>query len=165
MTAPVQTLTFMRIVTSSLFLCLLIGCAGSVSQPFTAWQFDLHNDVRDQTSGKVWLLVNGKRHLITENPVGGYRIVAPSEYERMRIPSDAVSACASWRAGAGEDMYVRVEPDRILVFRRGYGETDIGIPSYSLLLTIPVLRTAKKALQPTATAPATPQNSRLHPKF
>lgn len=143
----------MRFFTSSLFLCLLIGCANpAASNPGIAWQFDPHNVARDHTGGKVSLVVDGERHLITDDPVGEYRIVTLSEYKRLHIPNDAVSACSSWWAGVGEEYYVKAEPDRILVFRREYGETLPKVPPYSLFRTIPVRRTVSQALKSTAAA-------------
>lgn len=132
----------MRLVTPGLFLCLLLGCASPGSQSGIAWQFDLHLGHYDQPSGRVWLVVDGKRHLIADDPIGGYRVLSPSEYEQQQIPRDAELACTAWWAGVGEDMYVRAEQDRLLVFRREYGETVPEIPPYTLFRTIPVRRTS-----------------------
>lgn len=93
-------------------------------------------------------MVDGERHLITDDPIGGYRVVDRAEYPEIKIPSDAVSACSSWWAGVGEDIYVRVVSDRVLVFRREYGETSPDIRPYSLFRTIQVHTAARLMLHP-----------------
>jgi hypothetical protein len=108
--------------------------------PSITWQFNIHLDNRDQPGGKVWLVVDGERHLITNDPIGGYWIVPKSEYGDRQIPSDALSACTGWWAGSGEDMYVRVVAGRVLVFRREDGETLPEAPPYTLFKTLSVPR-------------------------
>ena len=85
-------------------LCLVLGRASSVSHVSIAWDFDVRLDDHDQPQGKVWLLVDRERHLLTDNPIAGYRIVARSDYEQSQIPTGAVSACTAWYAGLGEDI-------------------------------------------------------------
>jgi hypothetical protein len=107
-----------------------------------AWDFDAQTDNHDQSHGKVWLLVDGERHLIADDPIGGYRVVEQRDYIQSQIPNDAVSACTAWWAGLGDDMYVMVNADCIEVFRREYGETSPGIPAYTLFRRIPIRQTA-----------------------
>src|SRR6185503_15139931 len=107
----------------TLLLCSMLGCATPISHPTIAWDINIQLDDHDQPSGKIWLAVGGERHLITDDPIGGYGVLSRAEYEQHQIPSDAILARSSWWAGVGEDMYVRVEQDCILVFRREFGET------------------------------------------
>ena len=137
----------MRFITQCLFLGLTLGCLGFTPPPAVVWQFDVHLDDHDQPTGKVWLVVEGKRHLITNDPIGGYWIIAQADFAQQKIPGDAVSACSGWYGGVGEDMYVRVTRDRILVFRREYGETSPEIPPYTLFKTISVRRAVNESPQ------------------
>jgi hypothetical protein len=128
----------MKTLVTCLFFGLLVGCGSPELPRAINWKFDVWHDERDQPRGKVWLLVDGQRHLITNDPVGGYRIIGKKEYPQVGVPRTAVLACTAWSAGIGEDMYVRVEANRVLVYRREYGETLSGMPPYSLLRTIPI---------------------------
>jgi hypothetical protein len=132
----------MRHLAPSLIICLLLGCSISGLPHAISWNFDVHHDERDQPRGKVWLDVDGQRHMITDDPIGGYRILARKSYPQKQVPSNAVLACSAWWAGCGEDMYVRIESNSALVFRRQYGETLREIPPYSLFRSIPIQETA-----------------------
>ena len=137
----------MRHLATSLFICFLLGCSSAGLPHAISWNFDVHQDERDQPRGKVWLVVDGQRHMITDDPIGGYRIIAPKDYPQKQVPSNAVLACTAWWAGSGEDIYVRVESNRALVFRREYGETLSEVPPYSLFRTIPIQKKANKMLR------------------
>lgn len=138
--ALIILLANMRCLAPSLIAGLLLGCGSAGSPHAISWNFDVHHDERDQPRGKVWLVVDGQRHMITDDPMGGYEIIAPKDYPKKQVPSDAVVACTAWWAGSGEDMYVRIESNRALVFRRESGESPFGIPPYSLFRTIPIQR-------------------------
>jgi hypothetical protein len=127
-----------RVIAQSLLFSLLLGCAAPVSHPEVAWWFDVQLDGHDQPHGKVWLVVNGEGHLITNDPIGGYRIVASADYGQRQIPNNAALACTAWWAGFGEDMYVQVKADHVSIFRREYDETFPAIPPYLLFKTISV---------------------------
>ncbi len=145
----ITLLADMRNLTPILYFCLLLGCRITEIPHNISWDFDVHHGVRDEPRGKVWLVVDGQRNMITDDPIGGYRIIAPKDYAQKQVPSNAVLACTAWWAGCGEDMYVRVELNRALVFRREYGETFPEIPAYTLFKTIPIQKTANKTSLPT----------------
>lgn len=98
----------------------------------------MHPDDRDIPRGKIWLVANGKRYLLTDDPIGACSITKRSEYKQRQIPKHALSAYSAWWAGCGEDVYVIFESGRLLVFRRQYsdGEGRPEIPPYSLFKTI-----------------------------
>ncbi len=124
----------MRCFATSLFLCLLLGCSHA---PSVSWDFEKGVDGKSTLSGKVWLLVDNKRHLVHDHPpVEDYRVLKRSEYAEYGIPQNALSACIGSGPVGSEDMYVKANSTNILVFSRWHGEAVPGSPSYKLLKTI-----------------------------
>ena len=128
---------------------MLLGCRITELPHNFSWDFDVHRDIRDKQRGKVWLIVDGKRYMITDDPIGRYRIISPEDYAQKQVPSNAVLACTSWWAGCGEDMYVEVESNHVMVFRREYSETITDIPAYTLFRAFPIKKRANKSSLPT----------------
>lgn len=133
-TLPGFALAAMRCFATSLFLCVLLGCSHA---PIVSWDFEKADDGKSMVNGKVWLLVDGKRHLVEDRPlVDKFEVLNRSEYARNDIPKDALLACSGEGPVGWEAMYVRADAKHVMVFRRWLGEAVPGIPPYSLFKTI-----------------------------
>jgi hypothetical protein len=84
------------------------------------WRTELRWDQKRTTiaGGKVWLVVDGRPLLISEDPFGEYIPIERADYVSRGVPNDAVIACASWWAGFGENLYLIRETDskKLLIY-------------------------------------------------
>ena len=123
-----------RYLATSVLLGLWLGCSHA---PSVVWDFEVNAAGKSMVQGKIWLIVDGKRHLVNDRPVlEEYRVLERPEYARNDIPKDALSACAGRGAVGTESMYVKADAGHVLVFRRWLGEAVPGVPAYSLFKTI-----------------------------
>ncbi len=132
---PDGACALMRCFATCLLLSLLLGCS---HPPSVIWDFETGADGKGTINGKVWLLIDGQRHLVQDRPLmDNYQVLKRSDYARNNIPGDAVSACTAVGPGGSEVMYVKVDAERVMVFRRRVGEAVPGVPPYLLFKTIP----------------------------
>lgn len=100
-----------------------------------AWIFDIREDRAGNPRGRVFLRVARRRVLISRNVSGHYHVLRRQDYAAHRVPSSAVTACAGWWAGQGEDLYMIRRPGRLRVFRRNLDESA-PTPAARLIRTI-----------------------------
>ncbi len=129
---------------SWLFACLLLvlstGAALSAPPPAPrvpalAWVFDIHPDKQLVPQGKVFLKVGTRRVLIEPKAQFGFSTLRRAEYKDYKVPAAALTACAGWFAGAGEDLYVVSRGNTLRVYRRWSDEQAPAMP-WKLIRTI-----------------------------
>lgn len=99
------------------------------------WVFDIKMDKDDNPTGKVYLLVNGRKTLIRPGVIGQYSVLERTDYKSHDVPTTAIAACSGWWAGQGEDMYVIRRNRQLIVFIR-YLDEGTDVPAYKRLKVI-----------------------------
>lgn len=99
------------------------------------WLFDIKMDKDDNPTGKVYLLVGGRKILIRPQAIGQYHVLERTEYKSSDVPASAVAACSAWWAGSGEDMYVLRRKNQLVVFIR-YLDEGVDVSAYRRLKVI-----------------------------
>ena len=87
------------------------------------WEFvPLKRGKNDEPMTDVNLVVNGKKHFVTKIYYD-FSEVEKSQFTDYQIPSNALSACRGWWAGAGIDYWIIKTDNELTVFGRDIGET------------------------------------------
>ena len=105
------------------------------AQAEVTWAFDTHEDRDGNPRTKVFLVVGGRRVLLTET-TARFSVLERQDYKSHAVPAAAVTACAGWWAGAGEDLYVTRRNRSLIVFSRALDE-QARTPPYKRLKVIP----------------------------
>ena len=111
--------------------------APSMRQSQVFWSFDLRRDPDLTPHSNVFLHVRGKRILILRDADSAFNVMARTSYPDHDVPSQAISACTSWFAGQGEDLYVIRRRHTLIVYRRAVDEEAATLP-YKRLKVIPL---------------------------
>ncbi len=109
------------------------------ARPALSWSFAMHRDRYDNPHGNVYLLVSGLRVLVLRNADADFHVLPREEYAIHDVPRAAVTACAGWWAGGGEDLYVVRRQGRLIVYNRGVDEDNsegASIPTYHRIRSI-----------------------------
>ena len=91
------------------------------AQAEVTWAFDTHEDRDGNPRTKVFLVVGGRRVLLTET-TARFSVLERQDYKSHAVPAAAVAACAGWWAGAGEDLYVTRRGRSLVVYSRALDE-------------------------------------------
>lgn len=96
---------------------------GVVKTIDTKWEFKkLGEGDYGEPKTQVYLIVNGKKNEIAKIEFGFSEYLRES-YKDAKIPSDALTACRGWWAGAGIDYWVIRKDKELIVMGREIGET------------------------------------------
>ena len=87
---------------------------------------------------KIYLLVNGRRVFLLRAG-SQFSVLDRQDYESHAVPSTAITACAGWWAGQGQDLYVIRRQRQLVVFIR-YLDEQAPIGAYKRLKVIPLSR-------------------------
>ena len=88
------------------------------------YKFDIKgNGDEDMPKAKISVTVNGKKHSIAEMYCPA-ETIETTEFERMGIPKNAISACGAWWAGAGEYAYMILSNNTLEVYLGWQDETQ-----------------------------------------
>jgi hypothetical protein len=113
-----------------LFLCLCFAQMASAQskQVVTKFTFKTYpEDVNGMPHSDIFLTF-GKKVAKIENVTGNAELTVRSLYTENKIPKNALSACGSWWAGAGDYFYVVQEKNKLVIYKGWQAEeqTDKG---------------------------------------
>ena len=120
---------FLKLLTLILGGMMLAGIAQAQTRPALSWSFAMRRDRYDNPHGNVYLLVSGRRVLVLRNADTYFRVLRREDYAAHDVPRAALTACAGWWTGGGEDLYVIRRHGRLDVYNRGIDE-GASTPSY-----------------------------------
>ena len=119
--------------------CPLLNYAAPAARqrpPTVTWSFETRTD-RDLTPhSRVFLRVNGRRVPVYGETTATFQTLGRGEYTGHGVPSNAITACAGWFAGQGEDLYVVRRGRRLVIYLRELDE-QAPIPAYKRLKSVP----------------------------
>lgn len=101
------------------------------------WHFEIKEDDEGTPRGKVFMEVDGRRHLIDDSVTGQYNAVEKADYTARKIPDKALTACRGTWAQVSKQFYVIGEKGKLQVFRRGEDGEGGFIGKYELIKTLP----------------------------
>jgi hypothetical protein len=107
-------------------------------QTNVTWQFDSHRLKSDEMDTQIYLIVNGRRVFLLRAG-SQFSVLDRQDYESHAVPSSAVTACAGWWAGQGQDLYVIRRKRQLVVFIR-YLDEQAPIGAYKRLKVIALRR-------------------------
>ena len=110
----------------------------SYSQTNVTWQFDSRRLESDEMDTKIYLIVNGRRVFLLRAS-SQFRVLDRRDYGSHAVPSTAITACAGWWAGQGQDLYVIRRKRQLVVFIR-YLDEQAPIGAYQRLKVIALRR-------------------------
>ena len=115
-----------------------------VAESELGWKTEMDWDEGPTTvgGGKVWLLIDGRQFLISEDPIALYSPIERADFASYKVPNDALGASETWWAGNGQTFYVIRQKNKVLVYSREYSEVGPRDPPFSL---IKVIRYDKKS--------------------
>ena len=73
----------------------------------------------------VFLQIGGRKVLVLGHAQDEFQVSPQANYKERGIPALALTACAGWWGGAGDDLYVIRRGRSLVVFRR---EEDEQVP-------------------------------------
>jgi len=129
-----------------LLLASAIQPAFAQARPALSWSFAMHRDRYDNPHGNVYLLVSGRRVLVLRNADVYFHVLPRDEYASHDVPRIALTACAGWWAGGGEELYVVRRHGRLEVYNRGLDEDNsahVLVPMYRRILSIALWKQEK----------------------
>lgn len=103
----------------------------AVAEPRVAWE------IEGDMSGKVFLVFQGKRHLVIAKATAPYQALTRNEFKDYKIPSGAVLGAYSWYAGSGDVLYVKSKDGCWEVYQREMDEAEDSPYPVKKILTFP----------------------------
>ena len=94
--------------------------------PPLAWVFQMRRDSQGSPHTAVLLRVGGRLVPVLRDAADEFRTLARAGYKEKGVPAPALTACAGWWAGQGDDLYVIRRAHSLIVFRR---EEDEQVPA------------------------------------
>lgn len=107
------------------------GFQGNVS-----WQFDSREDRDGNPQTRVYLKVGARRVFIIRE-TAQFSVLERKDYSSHEVPQRALTACLSWWAGGGSEMYVVRRGRQLIVYRRSLDE-QVDTGPFVRFKTIPV---------------------------
>lgn len=113
-----------------LFLCICFAqiATAQSKQVVTKFTFKTYPDDANGTPHSDIFLTFGKKVAKIENVTGNAELTDRSLFAENKIPQNALSACGSWWAGAGDYFYVVQEKNKLVIYKGWQAEeqTDRG---------------------------------------
>lgn len=104
------------------------------AQAAISWQFETRRMKYDVPDTKVYLVVGRRRIFLLRAP-SQFSVLDRQNYSGHAVPAAAITACAGWWAGQGQDLYVIRSKKRLIVFARNLDE-QAPVERYSRLKVI-----------------------------
>lgn len=126
----------------ALFITLLAFPAGASvgnansPQGNVSWDFDSREDRDGNPQTRVYLKVGGRRVFIVRE-TAQYSVLERKDFSSHEVPARALTACVSWWAGGGSEMYVVRRGRQLLVYRRSVDE-QVDTGPYVRFKVIPI---------------------------
>ena len=105
---------------------------------FWVFHYKEGKEGEDRPQGNVYLKVNGHLILIERETREVYRVTSRNDYELHEVPASALTACWSWYAGGGWQMYVIRRGNNLKVYRRGEDCGEEETDKYHLYRTVSI---------------------------
>ena len=89
------------------------------------WRFKMQRDAKDVPATSVSLRVNNDMQFVIEpKAIAAFHVLARKDFAAHGVPEHALTACAGWWAGGGEEYYALFDAHRkqVLVFHRSVDE-------------------------------------------
>jgi len=91
------------------------------SKTAVRFEFETRLDADDTPHSRVFLRANGRRMPVFAS-TAGFQTLPRNEWKERGVPRNALAACTSWWAGAGDNLYVVRRGARLVVFRQEMDE-------------------------------------------
>ncbi|MFN2507446.1 MAG: hypothetical protein ABR589_01585 [Chthoniobacterales bacterium] len=125
----------MRTFFLSAAFAVFAGVVNARELPQLSWECKVRLDDRDQILGSISLRVGERSVMLMRHPTSGCHTLERSEYHLHDVPNAALTAAAGWWAGGGEEFYVTLEGNMLVVFHRTVIEQS-EIPRYRVIKRI-----------------------------
>jgi hypothetical protein len=101
-----------------------------------SWEFDSREDRDGNPQTRVYLKV-GARRVFVIREMAQFSVLERKDYSTHEVPQRALTACFSWWAGGGSQMYVVRRGRQLVIYRRSLDE-QVDTEPYVRFKTIPV---------------------------
>jgi len=132
-----------RIITPGCIIFLALVCVLQTAScadvaPLLEWRFKTKHDANDVPTTTVSLRVNNNMEFIIEpKAIASFRVLEPKDFEAHDVPKKALTACAGWFAGGGEEYYAAYDHRRVLIYHRTLDE-GLKTQHFKLLKHLPI---------------------------